>query len=287
MTDLNTTGEDTTSSQVPLNDEGQSTIQHVDAVAANLKLPPFWTVNPALWFAQVDALFQLRNIRSDNTKYLLTVANLDQHTAALVDDLLMSPPAEGNKYVTLRTELVKRLSLSQERKIRQLLHQEQLGDQRPSQFLRRLQSLTGEMRLQDDFLRSIWVQRLPAKLQLLLSSQPSLSLSAAADLADSLFDILSETPEVCAVSTVSASSSTNAIAELRAEMARMNRRIDSLFSAFNKRRFRSKSRDASVATATSPSAGSADQNICYYHAHFGNKAHRCTPPCNFQENTQA
>lgn len=41
----------------------------------------------------------------------------------------MNPPAEG-AYETLKSELVKRLSLSQEHKTRRLLEREEIGDRR-------------------------------------------------------------------------------------------------------------------------------------------------------------
>ena len=49
--------------------------------AVTLKLPPFWTSQPRVWFQQVEAQFALRHVTADDTKYYYVVAALDQETA--------------------------------------------------------------------------------------------------------------------------------------------------------------------------------------------------------------
>jgi len=63
--------------------------------AVAIKLPPFWTVDPAVWFAQVESQFQVRQppITADDRKYNYVVAALDNSTAAEVRPLLLNPPA--------------------------------------------------------------------------------------------------------------------------------------------------------------------------------------------------
>ena len=52
--------------------------------AVSLKLPIFWTTQPAVWFAQTEAQFTLRGISADETKYYHVVSVLDQETATRV-----------------------------------------------------------------------------------------------------------------------------------------------------------------------------------------------------------
>ena len=116
----------------------------------------------------------------------------DNRYASEVEDIItiISPPAT-NKYTTLKTELIRRLSLSQDQRVRQLLAQEELGDRKPSQFLRHLRSLAGSSRLEDSILRTLWLQRLPTHVQQILQTQAHQPLDSQAAMADTICEVAS------------------------------------------------------------------------------------------------
>nr|XP_032524332.1 uncharacterized protein LOC116775562 [Danaus plexippus plexippus] len=118
-----------------------------------VRSPPFNAEDPLLWFAQLEGQFVLSNI-TDSTKFYYVLAQLESQHSAEVRDLIVNPPTTG-KYEKLKKELIKRLSASQERKIKQLLMHEDLGDWKPTQFLRHLRQLAGPT-VPADFIRSIW-----------------------------------------------------------------------------------------------------------------------------------
>ena len=108
------------------------------AVAAvSLKLPPFWPNDPAVWFAQVEAQFLTRSISSQATKFAYVIASLPSEIAQEIRDLLISPPS-ADQYNTLKSELIKRTSASEQKRLHQLLISEELGDRKPSQLLRKM-----------------------------------------------------------------------------------------------------------------------------------------------------
>jgi hypothetical protein len=110
-----------------------------------------------VWFAQAEAQFSLAGISSEKTKFFHVISQLDHRYDVEVEDIITSRP-EWDPYTALKTELVGRLSPSREQRIRQLLTLEEMGDCKPSQFLRHLKGLAPDM---PDFIYTIWSSWLP------------------------------------------------------------------------------------------------------------------------------
>ncbi|KAJ0169230.1 hypothetical protein K1T71_002833 [Dendrolimus kikuchii] len=242
-----------------------------------VRLPPFWPEEPALWFAQVEGQFVLSGITADATKFYHVISQLDHRYAAEVKDIITSPPAE-NKFGKLKTELVKRLSASQGKRVQQLLMHEELGDRKPSQFLRHLQALAGQS-LPESFMATLWSSRLPVNIQTAIASQPNLPLESVADLADRVHEIAPPSP------MVASTSSSSEISELTRQMAELSRQVASLQSQVRSRsRSRSSERYQRKPTARRRSSDRFNKNYCYFHNRFGRKARRCQSPCTYSEN---
>ena len=75
--------------------------------SVSIKLPPFWTTRPEVWFRQVEAQFATRSpaITVDLTKFNHVVAALDTATAGEVEAIILSPPTDG-KYDALKAALI-------------------------------------------------------------------------------------------------------------------------------------------------------------------------------------
>ena len=126
--------------------------------AANIqKLPPFWHKNPKIWFCQVESIFSLSRIKSDETKFRHLVANIDAATLDLVSDILESQGP--NKYETLKSRILALFCESDERRLKRLLSGQVLGDQRPSKFLRTMQNL-GKDQVSDNVIKSLFLEQL-------------------------------------------------------------------------------------------------------------------------------
>ena len=97
------------------------------AAGVSIKLPPYWPDDPTIWFAQVEVQFVTRGITSEQTKYSHVVASLQPQFAKEVRDILVSPPTV-KPYQVLKTELMKRTSASEQKRLHQLLTAEELGD---------------------------------------------------------------------------------------------------------------------------------------------------------------
>ena len=71
-----------------------------------------------------------------------------------IRDLLLNPPSD-HPYTHLKEALVQRTSASAQHRINQLLSAEELGDQKPSTLLRRLQQLAGDTPVDSQFLKEL------------------------------------------------------------------------------------------------------------------------------------
>ena len=117
------------------------------AAAVSIKLPPYWPDDPVIWFAQVEAQFSTRGISSEQTMYHYVVSSLQPEYASAVRELLVTPPII-NPYQVLKTELMKRTTASEQKRLHQLLTAEELGDRTPTQLLRRMEQLLGGKQLE-------------------------------------------------------------------------------------------------------------------------------------------
>lgn len=238
----------------------------------SMRLPPFWPEKPALWFAQLEAQFALNGISQDTTQYYHVLAQLDSKYAAEVEDIIITPPTT-NKYCTLKSELISRLSATQSSRMRQLLEREELGDRTPSQFLRHLRAFS-ETALPDELLRTLWLGRLPLRMQDILAASPTTELGALAKLADKICDN-STGLRVSAVAT----ETDDRIKELTQQIESLTASVAALSDdRFQARRPRSRSRNRSP----TPAGKTIDKQFCWYHATFGNLARHCVPPCKYQ-----
>lgn len=245
----------------PPNSNSNNEVSKVSA-----KLPPFWADRPAIWFAQVEAQFSISGITVDQTKYDHVIARLDTQHIAEVEDIITDPP-KVDKYVRLKTELIRRLSTSEEQRVRQLLSDEEIGDRKPSQFLRHLRHLAGNVLSDQNLLRQLWMRRLPQHLQAILAAQSELSLDKIAELADKIMEIPGVSAPVLQQPAVAAASAPGLEGILK-RLDDLTKQVAALRIAQGERtRKRSKSRNRS------------GSEVCRFHRKFGDKAYKCIKPC--------
>jgi len=194
-----------------------------------------------------------------------------------VEDIITAPP-EHEPYDRLKAELVRRLSTSREQRVRQLLSHEEMGDRKPTQFLRHLKGLAPDV--PDDFLRTIWASRLPPHVQAILAGQTDSNLESTAQLADKICLVTTQ-PTTASISPAVPDNTTGLLERIE-ELSRQFAALQAQYSrtsSMSRVRNRSQSRDRRRDTADySPQS----HNVCWYHWKFGNGARKCTPPCSHQ-----
>lgn len=244
------------------------------------KIPPFWPHKPIIWFATVEAQFDIAGIVTDRTKYSYILGHLDQKYSQEVEDIITNPPPEGQRYEKLKLELIRRLSMSEEERVRQLVSDEELGDRKPSQFLRHLRSLAGNTFTDENILKQLWLRRLPQTVQAILSANTDiLSLDRMAEMADKVMEVMGH-KQVASCSTIPTPS---LIDTLISKVDELTKQVAALSTA--RTQGRSRSRGNSTARADKSRDNTpADQKLCWYHKKFNKKASKCTKPCNWSEN---
>ena len=251
--------------------------------AVNLKLPPFWPSDPDLWFAQVEAQFATRGITAQRTKYEYIVASLSPEFATQVRDLILRTPA-ATPYDTLKQQLIARTTLPKQRRLQQLFASTELGDQRPTQLLRRMQQLSGADGAGADgtLLRELFLQRLPPNVRMVLApAGDDKTLEDLAQLADKI--VTAAPPDMAAVTLPQPPSDFEG---LRTELSQLREMLSTLSTRTPPYRPRSPS-PRQLPRLPTPPPPSPSTTLCWYHARFGSRARKCTPPCAYSGNGKA
>ncbi|XP_063629969.1 uncharacterized protein LOC134801359 [Cydia splendana] len=150
------------------------------------------------------------------------------------------------------------LEISQEQKIRQLMLHEELGDRKPTQFLRHLRSLAGPS-VPDDFLRQVWSGRLPNNVQTIVASQPRLPLDDIAELADRIQELAPSSRHVASTSA----EPTGAVSELGRRVDQLAQQVEALLSEDNTQRRGNKLRGAMyIQVGKHPGQAIVAENVC-------------------------
>ena len=239
-----------------------------------IKLPPFWTPDPELWFSQVEAQFRTRRIKDEQTKFDYVIGALTPEVAMEVRDLMVSPPAD-TPFTTLKKKLIGRVSISEERRLQMLLSEEQLGDRKPSQLVRRMRQLLGSTIIDDGILKSLFLKRLPSPVRVVVAAAPG-TLEEVAELADRVSDIAS--PSINATISAPTSSATPTEHQLLIQqISELQQKVEKLSASGHGGRSRSRNRRTNHNRSRSNTP--ADSSLCWYHNEFGDKARKCSQPC--------
>lgn len=159
---------------------------------------------------------------------------------AQVADIVELPSATG-KYDAFKARLISAFAVSEETENRELLAGLELRDQKPSQLLRAMRMKSAD-RLTDNFLKTLWLQRLPSNVQTILNISETSDLTKLSEMADRIMEIR----EPCGIAAVSSSASFSQD-NTEKELAYIRKSIDKL------QRGRSYSRNSSRSRKRTPS----------------------------------
>lgn len=157
--------------------------------AISLKLPPFWSKTPLAWFNQIEAQFQISNIKRDLLRYNYVISALPQHIAEEITDLINGCPGSG-KYDYIKSSLINRYSLSVERRIKKIIADEEMGNRKPSDFYRALLRIAANDTdiMSQQMIKNIWLTRLPQLMSVVLIPLKDDDIDLLLKTADSIWE---------------------------------------------------------------------------------------------------
>lgn len=252
------------------------------------KMPPFWKNLPEAWFLQVEQLFLLNRVTTEETKFRLVVSVLPQEVITEVVDVLRHPP-QDNPYSFLKESLLNRLTCSEEKKIELLLQDSEMGTSSPSSYFRQMENLVGQSNvINEKLLRKLWIRKLPEGIKIAITAAGDKNIKELLEIADRIWEVTN--PQIASTSTTSmdivSSTFMKAISELCIEVNALKKdfagfhRSRSSERSENSGRFRPRSRSRSRSKGRNYSQ--PKDGICWYHTNFGDKANKCILPCEYK-----
>ena len=148
-----------------------------------IKVPPFYRRNTSAWFKTLESQFKLARITSEETRFHYLVANLPEDIAAL---LLTESTQEH--YSDLKAEVISAVEKTKQEKINDLFDITDIGDDKPSIFLRKLITKMENCNITatNDELTQRLLRCLPASVSTPLRAFQDLSPHRIAAIADSM-----------------------------------------------------------------------------------------------------
>nr|VZI07985.1 unnamed protein product [Spirometra erinaceieuropaei] len=192
--------------------------------------------------------------------------------------LLIDPPTDA-PYTKLKAELLRLTSVSDRQRYHALVKEEALGDGKPSELLRRMRSLVGNMKIDDKFFKEMFLERLPTSVQTILASgSDDLEISKLAEMADRMMEVERLSSPTIAQVSQPLNVSTSDLAELKTQIAQLSATV----AALQLRRFPGPSRRSFGRDRRRSRSRPRTANLCWYHVNYGDKARRCVPLCSFK-----
>src|SRR5450830_1373884 len=187
--------------------------QQLPAAGNNsVKLPGFWTSNPAAWFANADAQFALRGITCQRLRYLNTITALPEATVNPITDLVETEEIPADAYTQLKARLYGAHQLSDYQRVEQLFGLPTLGDRKPSELLAEMSRICPRTVDNNLFFTYCFLHRMPREICVLLSDVDHADRRALAVRADQLWAHNTKYSHDAAVTAVAAEPEPAAVA---------------------------------------------------------------------------
>jgi hypothetical protein len=228
----------------------------------SVRLPDFWVSDPNMWFARAEAVFRRARINSSIVRYDYVLMKLPEDVLRSVRDLVQAVTDEtADAYEQLKYRLLSSYGMSKWQLAGRIIDFTVSADARPSTLLDGMLSLlpTGEQ--PGVIFMALFLKKLPQDVRDHLCSRNFESVRDMAIFADQMWDARGSLsyPMVAAIGSRSP----------------------------NRGRRRSRSGGQASSSRRRPTPAARDSELCYYHANYADRAHKCRAPCSWTGNALA
>lgn len=236
-----------------------------------LKLPDFWINDPVLWFIQVEAIFFKNNLTDSEGKFNNVISVLPPEVISSVREILLSP--SNNSYDVLKSAILKKTTLSDTKRVQQLLSQTSFQTEQPSQILCHMKQLLDRFAPLDSLLiRELFLQRLPPDIRLILAANKHADVAELAEIADSLVDSGTINLPECNSLKRKPDEADQRVIQLSKDVAELKKIVQELNINCHSQGKKNNQK------------GNQTLQLCWYHSKFGINARKCIQPCNWTGN---
>ncbi|KAK4328284.1 hypothetical protein Pmani_001309 [Petrolisthes manimaculis] len=260
-------------------------ISDVTPTISIFRAPSFSSHGPTLWFTILEVNFRAHRITSSLKKFSVATTLLPPEVLSQLADSVTAAYTSDTPYEDLKTAITTRLEASLSTRLQVLLSKEELGNEKPTDLLRRMKKLIGTHQHSFDttILTHLFYQRLPHTIQRnLFTVKGKLSLEDLAQLADEFMDTISNKTNICKItSSNEVSQLKGLISSLAVQVSELKLLVKQQSPAYSPspRHHRSHSRDSR--STSNNSTNSNFNGMCYYYHRFGKNAHHCQQSCSF------
>lgn len=249
----------------------------------NFKAPPFWRSNPELWFKEVEDQFTTISINNDAMQFQHVIAAIESaDISKQIADIILNPPIV-NMYSTLKSRIIDRFSESEDVRIKEILKDIKLGDQRPSDLLREMRDLSSG-KFSDDVLKIYWFQKLPDQIKTVISTSGD-TLNNLAIMADKINEVADSKNTDSASINIPTIIEDSKIDVLETRILSLTKKVDALSRSRSRSCSTTKKLKRMMSLSKTRESSSQRQQMCWYHLMFGENALKCRNPCNFPSNS--
>lgn len=272
-------------------------IQNADTIlslnmSGKFRLPEFDPSCMEIWFAASEAIFANHGIKEEPSKFSYLLQHL--HVARLKNiSSVITDRNETQRYTKAKIILLGLYAESAEKKFDQLVSDVTLQDDlKPSYLLEEIKRLSEGLSMGDEFLRRMWLKKIPATIRAHVAAHKHLPLASVVSIADTVHNVLLKDLDKPTVAAITPSLQPTIIQQdvmnnLVATVNALMNEVHAIKASFNDRS-RSRDREDGGNRQSRSRSRSATpfcrryyvkNELCTYHFKFGHNAQNCLDGC--------